>query len=57
MKQRPVASRLDASGRQVPAWVDAPPRLRASTLAAPYVPKEIDDGFNRLSLFARLARR
>ncbi len=57
MKQRPVASRLDANGRQVPAWMDAPPRLRASTLAAPYVPKEIDDGFNRLSLFARLARR
>jgi len=32
--KRPIATRVDEKGRSRPAWMDAPPRVRASTIAA-----------------------
>ena len=32
--RRPIATRVNAKGISRPAWMDAPPRVRASTIAA-----------------------
>lgn len=38
--RKPIATRVDIKGLSMPAWMNAPPRVRASTIAAHKKEKE-----------------